>query len=205
MITISIPYVAKDEFVVIRVPSKESMFSTLDPTMLIKIIARNVAANTLKIVVTLLVAWTVISFMFDTILSTLPCFAIILIGTFNDDLSDSAIKFNPDGAEIEKTKRVNPQIPIPALASAVHGIRDEDVCDETYFQNYAMGCFDFLAGCDVAGFNGLLWPQRFLAFSTGIIIFTVLTWYLKGEGLSVKTLVSLGLAFLLSIVQIFWK
>tara|TARA_Y100000310_G_scaffold64178_1_gene59725 strand:- start:7044 stop:7388 length:345 start_codon:yes stop_codon:yes gene_type:complete len=57
----------------------------------------------------------------------------------------------------------------------------------------------------VAGFNGLLWPQRFLAFSTGIIIFTVLTWYLKGEGLSVKTLVSLGLAFLLSIVQIFWK
>ena len=57
----------------------------------------------------------------------------------------------------------------------------------------------------VAGFNGLLWPQRFLAFSTGIIIFTVLTWYLKGEGITMKTLVSLGLAFLLSIVQIFWK
>ena len=57
----------------------------------------------------------------------------------------------------------------------------------------------------VAGFDGLLWPQRFLAFSTGIIIFTFLTWYLKGEGLTVKTMVSLGLAFLLSIVQIFWK
>jgi len=57
----------------------------------------------------------------------------------------------------------------------------------------------------VAGFDGLLWPQRFLAFSTGIIIFTVLTWYLKGEGLTIKTMVSLGLAFLLSVVQIFWK
>ena len=57
----------------------------------------------------------------------------------------------------------------------------------------------------VAGFDGLLWPQRFLAFSTGIIIFTILTWYLKGEGLTIKTMVSLGLAFLLSVVQIFWK
>ena len=57
----------------------------------------------------------------------------------------------------------------------------------------------------VTGFDGLLWPQRFLAFSTGIIIFTILTWYLKGEGLTIKTMVSLGLAFLLSVVQIFWK
>ena len=57
----------------------------------------------------------------------------------------------------------------------------------------------------VDGFNGLLWPQRFLAFSTGIIIFTILTWYLKEEGLTTKTLISLGLAFLLSAVQIFWK
>jgi len=57
----------------------------------------------------------------------------------------------------------------------------------------------------VDGFDGLLWPQRFLAFSTGIIIFTILTWYLKGEGLTAKTLISLCLAFLLSAVQIFWK
>ena len=36
----------------------------------------------------------------------------------------SVIKYNPDGTEIEKTKRVNPRIPIPAGASEVHGIRD---------------------------------------------------------------------------------
>tara|TARA_R110000787_G_scaffold169154_1_gene281906 strand:+ start:1143 stop:1487 length:345 start_codon:yes stop_codon:yes gene_type:complete len=57
----------------------------------------------------------------------------------------------------------------------------------------------------VAGFNGLLWPQRFLAFSCGILVFTVLTWFLKGEGLSVKTLVSLGLSFIILSIQIFWK
>ena len=51
--------------------------------------------NDVNIEVILLVACPVIPFMFDTILSTLPCFAIILIGTFNDDLSDSAIKFKP--------------------------------------------------------------------------------------------------------------
>ena len=57
----------------------------------------------------------------------------------------------------------------------------------------------------VDGFNGLLWPQRFLAFSCGIIVFTVLTWYLKGEGISTKTMVSLGLSFIIISIQIFWK
>jgi hypothetical protein len=57
----------------------------------------------------------------------------------------------------------------------------------------------------VAGFDGLLWPQRFLAFACGIIIFTVLTWYLKGEGISPKTMVSLGLSFIILSIQILWK
>ena len=54
-------------------------------------------------------------------------------------------------------------------------------------------------------FDGLLWPQRFLAFACGIIIFSLLTWILKGEGINTKTLISLCLASCLVLIQIFWK
>ena len=57
----------------------------------------------------------------------------------------------------------------------------------------------------VAAFDGLLWPQRFLAFACGIIIFSLLTWILKGEGINTKTLISLCLASCLVLIQIFWK
>ena len=57
----------------------------------------------------------------------------------------------------------------------------------------------------VAAFDGLLWPQRFLAFACGIIIFSLLTWVLKGEGINTKTLISLCLATCLVLIQIFWK
>ena len=67
----------------------------------------------------------------------------------------SAIKCMPDGIEIEKTKRVNPRMPIPSLASEIHGIRDEDVANEPSFDNYAKGFLDFLQGCDIGGFNVL--------------------------------------------------
>ena len=57
----------------------------------------------------------------------------------------------------------------------------------------------------VTAFDGLLWPQRFLAFATGIIIFSICTWVLKGEGINTKTLISLCLASCLVLIQIFWK
>lgn len=57
----------------------------------------------------------------------------------------------------------------------------------------------------VSAFDGLLWPQRFLAFACGIIIFSLLTWVLKGEGINTKTLISLCLATCLVLIQIFWK
>jgi hypothetical protein len=67
--------------------------------------------------------------------------------------------------------------------------------------------FLFLVGTryGVSAFDGLLWPQRFVAFSCGIIVFTLCTWILKGEGITVKTLVSLVLSTLILTVQIFWK
>ena len=57
----------------------------------------------------------------------------------------------------------------------------------------------------VAGFEGLFWPGRFVAFVSGIIIFTIFTYYFKGEGISIKTLVSLLLASGIIIIQLFWK
>jgi hypothetical protein len=57
----------------------------------------------------------------------------------------------------------------------------------------------------VSAFDGLLWPQRFLAFACGIIIFSLCTWLLKGEGINTKTMISLGLATCLVLIQIFWK
>ena len=63
------------------------------------------------------------------------------------------IKVNLDGSEEEKTRRVNPQMPIPAEASAIHGITDEDVKDEPTFREIAKSMSKFIEGCDLAGFN----------------------------------------------------
>ena len=57
----------------------------------------------------------------------------------------------------------------------------------------------------VAGFDGLLWPGRLVGFGTGMIIMGILTWFMLGEGISTKTLVSLFLAITLVMLQVFWK
>ena len=57
----------------------------------------------------------------------------------------------------------------------------------------------------VDGFDGLLWPGRLIGFGSGMIVMAVLTWWMLGEGISTKTLVSLILATGLVCVQIFWK
>lgn len=63
------------------------------------------------------------------------------------------IKINPDGTEDFRSVRVNPGIPIPAAATEVHGIKDEDVTDKPRFRQYAKSLRDFLDGCDIAGFG----------------------------------------------------
>lgn len=65
----------------------------------------------------------------------------------------SLIKVMPNGEETERTRRVNPGMPIPAAATAVHGITDEDVAGEPEFRQIARSLANELTGCDLAGFN----------------------------------------------------
>jgi DNA polymerase-3 subunit epsilon len=65
----------------------------------------------------------------------------------------SVLRVAPDGTRESRTRRINPGRPIPAGATAVHGIRDQDVRDEPSFRQIARGLLDFMADADLAGFN----------------------------------------------------
>jgi DNA polymerase-3 subunit epsilon len=65
----------------------------------------------------------------------------------------SLCKLHPDGTREVKTYRYNPGIPIPAEATEIHGITDEDVKDKPLFSQHAKGILAFIEGCDLAGFN----------------------------------------------------
>ena len=65
----------------------------------------------------------------------------------------SYIKVYPDGKEEEKTRRLNPEMPIPPQATAVHHITDEDVKDAPTFRQIAKDLLRIFENCDIAGFN----------------------------------------------------
>ena len=63
------------------------------------------------------------------------------------------MKIDVDGTKSVKTRRINPEMPIPAAATAVHGITDEDVKDEPTFRQIARSLAQYIEGCDFGGFN----------------------------------------------------
>ena len=65
----------------------------------------------------------------------------------------SVLKVYPNGKEEQKTMRVNPEIPIPAEATAVHGITNEDVKDCPTFKQIAKELARYIEGCDLGGYN----------------------------------------------------
>lgn len=67
----------------------------------------------------------------------------------------SVLKVFPDGRQQTKTMRINPTIPIPAEASLIHGIYDEDIKDCPTFKDVARELYSFFEGADLAGFNVL--------------------------------------------------
>ncbi len=76
------------------------------------------------------------------------------LSTSNDRIIELAlIKVLPSGDVLEKVRRFNPGIPIPAAATEVHGITDADVADEEPFARRARSLAALLADADLAGFN----------------------------------------------------
>jgi DNA polymerase-3 subunit epsilon len=65
----------------------------------------------------------------------------------------AVLKLHPSGEKEEKVCRVNPECPIPAQASAVHGIYDKDVADEPNFRALSKAIYTFIKDSDLAGYN----------------------------------------------------
>jgi DNA polymerase III subunit epsilon len=63
------------------------------------------------------------------------------------------VKILADGNKSVKRKLINPEMPIPAGATEVHGITDEMVRDAPSFKQVAHEIRQFLDGCDLAGYN----------------------------------------------------
>jgi DNA polymerase-3 subunit epsilon len=62
-------------------------------------------------------------------------------------------KVKPDGTYESLTKIINPEMPIPKEVTAIHGISDNDVKDAPTFAQLAGTLDQFLANCDLAGYN----------------------------------------------------
>jgi DNA polymerase-3 subunit epsilon len=65
----------------------------------------------------------------------------------------SIIKINIDNTEESKTWLINPEMPIPKIVSAIHGIDDEMVKNEPIFKEYSNEIYHFIKDCVLAGFN----------------------------------------------------
>ena len=63
------------------------------------------------------------------------------------------IKLMPDGTQTMHCLRINPEMPIPAEVTALHGISDADVKDCPIFKDVASKLFIIFDGCDLAGYN----------------------------------------------------
>ena len=65
----------------------------------------------------------------------------------------SYLKVYPNGNEMSRTLRINPEMHIPEQASEVHGIYDDDVKDCPTFKQVAKEIAADFEGADIAGFN----------------------------------------------------
>jgi len=76
------------------------------------------------------------------------------INTSTDRIVEiSVLKIFPNGNEISKTFRVNPEMEIPQSATDVHGISNEDVKDCPMFKMIARDLVSLLEDADLAGYN----------------------------------------------------
>jgi DNA polymerase-3 subunit epsilon len=72
------------------------------------------------------------------------------------------LRIHPDGSKDDFQSRINPECPIPAEATEVHGIRNEDVKRCPSFKKLAPDIIRFLKDCDLAGYNLISFDIPFL-------------------------------------------
>lgn len=65
----------------------------------------------------------------------------------------AVMKVMPDGSRRTTVRRLNPGMPIPPGATAIHGITDADVAECPFFEDIAEKLYAYLDGCDLAGYN----------------------------------------------------
>ena len=76
------------------------------------------------------------------------------INITNDRIVEIAIlKLFPDKKVDKKVWLVNPEITIPDEVSQIHGITDDTVANEPTFKQISKIIYDFIHGCDLAGYN----------------------------------------------------
>lgn len=75
----------------------------------------------------------------------------------------AVLKISPNGKEEWMCSRINPEMPIPAKVTAIHGITDEDVVHAPTFKEVAKNLAVFLEGCDLAGYNAIKFDIPVLA------------------------------------------
>ena len=82
-----------------------------------------------------------------------------------DRIVEIAVLYLSSGLQQDLVWRVNPGIPIPQSATAVHGISDADVAKCPTFKNVSNRVAEAVSACDLAGYNlsnydiPLLWEE----------------------------------------------
>ena len=55
------------------------------------------------------------------------------------------------------------------------------------------------------GTGGAIWPTRFIPNSIGLLVFTLMTYFIFEQGLDMKNGICLGLSVLIIAIQVLWK
>lgn len=53
--------------------------------------------------------------------------------------------------------------------------------------------------------DGQTWPNRIIGFSLGVIVFSLMSWFILKEPVTLKTSICLFLCFIILLIQLFWK
>lgn len=76
------------------------------------------------------------------------------VNVYNDRVVQiAAIKYLPKGKKTEHEWLINPKMPIPKEALAIHGITDEMVADKPTFGDIAQELITLFSGADLGGYN----------------------------------------------------